>query len=288
MAGTQIVGLYEIAFEIANLPTGELVWPIQRALFPGYAKLSRNTPDLIRSYIGGLAVILLIALPATVGITAIAPLLVKVFLGPNWTASIPLLQVLSIAGMLRIMQANSGSVLLALGKAREISMMGAIGFAALVPSVVGAALVAGPVGVAWAIVAIQFLGMVMIFTVTLRLLRVSVMDVLAAIWRTLVAAAVMGLVVTLLRRQLDLIAMDWARHAEILLLCSAGAIIYASLVLILWFFSNCPEGAERSAVNLIARFLTRARLAVASSARGQFGATASVVNGERRPPPPTS
>ena len=47
LARTQIAGFCEIAYEIADLPTGELVWPIPRALFSSYAKMPRVTPILL-------------------------------------------------------------------------------------------------------------------------------------------------------------------------------------------------------------------------------------------------
>lgn len=46
LARTQIAGFCEIAYEIADLPTGELVWPIPRALFSS-SKMPRVTPILL-------------------------------------------------------------------------------------------------------------------------------------------------------------------------------------------------------------------------------------------------
>ena len=40
MAGARALGMYAVAYEISNLPTTELVWPITRAVFPGYSRLA--------------------------------------------------------------------------------------------------------------------------------------------------------------------------------------------------------------------------------------------------------
>lgn len=251
LAGTQVVGFYEIAYEIANLPTGELVWPIQRALFPGYAKISEDRTSLVRSYVAGLSIMLLVALPAALGIVAVGPLLVEVFLGPNWRPAIPLLQVLSLAGAVRILQANAGSMLLALGKAREISLMSAIALAVLIPAVIVGALQGGALGVAWGLVAVLIFGTTMLLTVTMRVLSIALTTVLADIWRTLAAVAVMTLSVTLLREWMGTIDAAATHIGELLLLGACGAVTYAAVHLCLWSLSSCPDGPERTAIDFI-------------------------------------
>ena len=45
--GARALGLFTMSFEISNLPTTELSAPINRAVFPGYAKLAED-PDGFR------------------------------------------------------------------------------------------------------------------------------------------------------------------------------------------------------------------------------------------------
>src|SRR5690606_37739254 len=84
MSGPAGLGLFTVAYEISTLPTSELVAPINRVVFPGYSKLSKNIVLLGESYLNVLAVIAFFALPAGFGISAIAAPLVNVVLGSKW------------------------------------------------------------------------------------------------------------------------------------------------------------------------------------------------------------
>lgn len=57
-----------------------------------------------------------LAVPVTVGIALTAPHLVAIFLGPRWMTIVPLIQILTIAGLLNLATANSGALYIALGR----------------------------------------------------------------------------------------------------------------------------------------------------------------------------
>lgn len=46
VSGARSLGLYAVSYELANLPTTELVYPISRAVFPGYARLAGDLKQL--------------------------------------------------------------------------------------------------------------------------------------------------------------------------------------------------------------------------------------------------
>ncbi|MCZ7566047.1 MAG: oligosaccharide flippase family protein [Burkholderiales bacterium] len=81
IAGVANVGVYSVGAELARLPTTELVAPIDRAVYPGYAKLSHDKDALRRHYLAALGLIAALGLPAALGIAAVAPFAVPVLLG---------------------------------------------------------------------------------------------------------------------------------------------------------------------------------------------------------------
>jgi lipopolysaccharide exporter len=115
-AGASALGTYTVSLELANLPTSELVWPVMRAVFPGYAMMSSNVQRLAQGFLKVFALVLMFALPAAAGIALLAEPLVAVLLGPRWSDATPIIQVLAIAGGIRAAQANTGSVYLALDR----------------------------------------------------------------------------------------------------------------------------------------------------------------------------
>lgn len=84
MSGPAALGVFNMSYEISNMPTTELVAPINRAVFPGYAKLKHDLQSMRAGYLKVVGIIALIALPAAAGIGVVAPLLVPVWLGDKW------------------------------------------------------------------------------------------------------------------------------------------------------------------------------------------------------------
>lgn len=262
ISGTHAVGLYEIGYEIANLPTGELVFPIQRALLPGYAKLTDKPDELARSYLQGLSIILLIAVPAAVGIAVVARFIVDIFLGPSWGDVVPLLQILSIPATLRLGVANAGSVMLALGRARLITLLDGMGMFILIPCIVIGALADGATGAAWGLALSYVVRLAVTIIVILRCLQLSPAALLAAIWRTLTAAAIMAAAVTFLVGRWGATEWGGSEILELLALSLVGAIIYIATILCLWRLAGRPDGPERDALAFMLPTFRRWRVAL--------------------------
>src|SRR5262249_17482365 len=91
IAGAQALGVYNLSFEISNMPTSELAAPINRAVLPGYSKMHRETGSISASYLEVIALIALFSVPAGAGIAAVADPFVNVVLGAKWLDTIPLI-----------------------------------------------------------------------------------------------------------------------------------------------------------------------------------------------------
>jgi PST family polysaccharide transporter len=254
---THALGLYEISNEISDLPTGEIVWPIQRALYPGYAKFADDRQRLAENYIGGMAIIVMIAIPAALGIVATAPLIIEVFLGAKWREALPFLQLLSIAGVLRVGYANVGPVLLALGKIRLLAWLSAATLTILGGLIIPGTILAGALGAAYATAGASFLTLSIHLAVTLRLTQLTVGSLLRAVWRPLAAGLVMATAVVTLRSYWSALGFIPYAAVELAAAVAAGAVVYAGVVLGLWRLCGAPRGAEHDMLRLITRVLRR-------------------------------
>jgi len=261
IAGVQAVGLYEISKEIADLATGELIQPIQRALFPGYAKLLGDDKQLAQSYVRGLSAMMLLALPVAGGIAVVAELIIRVFLGSGWNGAIPLLQILSLSGAMRVWQGNAGAILLARGSGRVITGLTIISTLVLAPCVIIGALAGGPIGAAWGFVITQAITMTLLVTVTLRLLSVAPSALLAAVWRTLISAGVMAVSVIGVREWLDHAGAIPVATVELVALSCFGAVVYAAVHLSLWRLIGAGDGPERDVLSIFIPIFARWRIA---------------------------
>lgn len=110
VSGSHALGLYSVSYELANLPTTELVHPIQRAMFPGYSQLADDPPRLRQTFLDVLGLIAILTVPIGLLIGALAEPFVLTLLGSQWVAAVPLVQLLSVFGVVRALHGPTGSI----------------------------------------------------------------------------------------------------------------------------------------------------------------------------------
>jgi O-antigen/teichoic acid export membrane protein len=105
-----------LADEIANIATTEIIAPINRAAYPGYAKLADNILDLKAIYLKTMSFIAIIGLPCSTGVAVVAPLLVPLLLGEQWHDTIPIIQVIALASAADLLNTNASYIYITLKK----------------------------------------------------------------------------------------------------------------------------------------------------------------------------
>ena len=266
IAGTSSLGLYNISFEIANMPTAEIAAPINRAMLPGYSKIAREQGDLARTYVDAVSVMGFFSLPVGAGIAALAGPLVSLVLGTKWLAAIPLIQVLGIYGALASVGTNTGSALLALGRQRSLTALAALRLCLLVPAVIWATNRHGVLGTAWAVLIVTLVVTPLNFGALLPRLGVRVSSFLGALWRPLVTSVVMFMIVGALLEQLSAAGVA-SPLAQLLLGTAAGTAVSLALLGLLWWASGRPKGAETIILGqVINRWAARRKAAALAAA----------------------
>ena len=259
LAGARALGLYSVSYEIANLPTTELVWPISRAVFPGYARMANDLPRLRETFVQVISLVALLTVPAGITIALVTESLVEVLLGAKWSDAVQLIQVLAIFGVVRSLHGPTGSIYLALGKPGIIT-----GFLCLQVGVaIGLMLFLvpwyGTIGAAYSLLAGASLAMAVNYILVLRELQLPVTNLVRALWRPLVGAAAMMV-------SIEAIGPLWPSEKDattnvmrLVILCSIAAGSYLVVVLLCWWMARRPEGPESQIVRFGMRHLgTRA------------------------------
>ncbi len=116
MLGVTVLGLYQMAYLISNLPATEITHVISQVTFPAYSKLQDDLPKLREAYLKILQLTTFISIPLAGGIFIFAPEFTKIFLGDKWMPIVPAIEVLVLAGLLRSISATTGPVFQAVGK----------------------------------------------------------------------------------------------------------------------------------------------------------------------------
>ena len=245
LAGSAALGLYNLGSEVASLPTTELAAPINRAAFPGYAKVARDLVVLRKSFLDVIGVVALLSVPAGIGIAAVAPLACEVLLGPKWLDSVPIIEIVAICGAILAIQSNGFSVYLAIGRADLTTRITAGYVLMLLPLSVVLTTKLGAKGAAIAYLITTVLFAPINYGVLLSKLQLSAVRFLAVVCRPVIASAVMfgGA-----RLASDLLSQRLLPVFALLVAVVVGVCVYVASVLAMWLLAGKPQGAESAVI----------------------------------------
>jgi O-antigen/teichoic acid export membrane protein len=150
--GTAPLGLYSMAYRIAEIPYWAIVNPIASAIFPGFARMRHRSEDVTRTFATTLRMVALVACPLGVLLSATAEPFTRLLLGETWMPMAGALAVLGIWAALKTIEETSAWFLNSIGKAGLLGRIAALTLVALVPAVVMAGTLGGIVAVSWVVV----------------------------------------------------------------------------------------------------------------------------------------
>ena len=243
VVGSHALGVYTIAYELSNLPTTELVAPINRAVLPGYSRMAYDLATLRQGFLNVLSMIALCAVPAGVGIALEADSLVVVVLGEKWREAIPLMQILAISGVITALQTNTGSIFMALGKPHYLTMIALFNvFILFLPLLIILLKQHGLIGIAEAYLYSNLIILPINFYCVSRLVKLKLLPILAVLWRPITACSLM--VLSVLYGSLFLQSYQSNEAIRLVIEVSLGVFAYTISILLLWWACRCPDGAE--------------------------------------------
>lgn len=114
--GATMLGYYSLAYGLLMIVTELLIVVPNAVVFPAFARI-RQDPALLRSsFYEATQIISLTTIPFFVCLVIIAPEVVRLLYGPQWTPSTPVVQVLMLVGIVHSAFFFFGSLLKAVGK----------------------------------------------------------------------------------------------------------------------------------------------------------------------------
>jgi len=116
LLGATMLGFYQMAYRLSNLPATEITHVTSQVTFPAYSKLQDRLPQLREAYLRTLQVIAFLSFPLAGGIAFLAPDFTRIFLGEKWMPMVPAMQILAIWGLSRSIAATTGPLFSGMGK----------------------------------------------------------------------------------------------------------------------------------------------------------------------------
>jgi O-antigen/teichoic acid export membrane protein len=248
------VGVYSVGAEIAALPTSELVEPLCRASFAGFAAANREGVMVTETFLRLLSFAVLVTLPAGLGLSLVAAPLVRLAFGPGWDAAVPVLRILGLAGVMSVFGQISLHLMSAhslLGRLTAVALTCAalrvILLVALIPRF-------GVAGAAWAAAIATCVEQGVTTVMALRRLRVGASVFLIHIVRPVLAAVAMACAVFVAGLFVPGENVVWLLTIQV----TTGVTVYTLVLLMAWLVAGRPDGPETDTLRAIHRAVVRA------------------------------
>jgi O-antigen/teichoic acid export membrane protein len=114
--GSASLGIYQVAYKFSTLPISEITNVVTLVLFPVFTKFSDDKPRLRNAFFKTTLVTTIGSILLGATIFLLAKPLIFLFMGSQWLAAVPAIQILSIYGVLRTMFGNFSPLYLSVGK----------------------------------------------------------------------------------------------------------------------------------------------------------------------------
>lgn len=246
LLGGSSLGLLSVTSELSNMTSNEVIAPVNRAAYPGYAKVAGDMRLLKKTYLSVLSYIALLSTVVGVSISVLSPILVEVLLGNKWLDGIPLIEYISLTSIFMALNTNSSSIYLALGRPKLSTYLMMTRLVIVLPLIIFLVPKFGVIGVAYALMLGAFFLFPLGQFIAAKILGLGVLSVAACIYRPLLSGA---LIVYLFKfTGFSYYLFRITNYSPLNLLIS-GVALLASIILVItvfWVASGRPSGAEKN------------------------------------------
>lgn len=114
--GSTALGYYAVAYRLLLVMVNLLTTTTTQVTLPAFSKLQKEVKKLRQVFYTTTKLTSYITFPAFIGVMILAPELVVVLFGEQWEPSIPVMQVLSIVGIIHSLSYSNETIMMAMGK----------------------------------------------------------------------------------------------------------------------------------------------------------------------------
>lgn len=242
--GSDSMGEYFLSFDVSQIIVLGVVLPLNRALLPGYAKMSHARDRLARAYVNVLGFVAMIAILVGFGLSAVASDFILVALGSKWLQISGLLQIAAISNTCLAIAASNRPIFVAINKMHVLAILAWCHFAGLAMALVllGKDGTLMQIATVRAVVSVTFL--VVSIYVTGRNVRVGFRQLAKTFVRPLIAGVVMVLSIPYFHFQgIEFAVIRLAIDA------TSGALVFVITIIGLWWLTGKKDGIEKELIS---------------------------------------
>jgi O-antigen/teichoic acid export membrane protein len=237
--GLTPLGLYQLAGKIPEATVAMIYRVASDVLLPAFSRVSAAGENPKNVYLAAARYVSTVTLPIAFGIAVLAKPFILFFFGPNWVAAAPILSALAVLSGIRALNANPGDVLKATGRVGLLARFSVFRVTAIVIAVVVAARYSA-FAVALALVVVDGLATLIMFTLASRVIGLSLADVTRAFVPSVTAAAAMSAALVAWVRWMPVLS---PAIVGVMVPVFVGAVVYLA---VLWTTDPLIFGEARS------------------------------------------
>jgi O-antigen/teichoic acid export membrane protein len=175
------LGLYTLAYHMAVFPLTQISTIITRVTFPTFSTIQDDNARLRVGYLKAIKYTSLITFPMLAGLAVVAPEFIPIVIGEKWMPMVLPLQILCIAGVLKSVGTQVGTILLSKGRS-DIQFKWNIFATIVLPIAILVGVQHGITGVATAITVVGSFLFLIIQKITNNLIDLSFHDFFKALY----------------------------------------------------------------------------------------------------------
>ena len=241
LASVADLGAWSFATSMVILPMSMIVIPISEVLFSAFSRM-RDEPERISAlWLNGMAYLAALLLPLMFGLIVVSPDLIPTLFGSRWEVSVSIVQILSLAVIIRGLQ-SWGSIYLDASGRPEVTWWTQLASLCLTPVAVLTGVHWGIDGIAVCYVACQMIAVeIPIFVIVVSQMQVSPRTVASRLAGVAMATIVMTVACIIARSALEAAGIGMAARAALTI--GVGVAVYLPA---LWWLAprvSRPVGA---------------------------------------------
>lgn len=226
LLGSGSLGLYSLAYKLADLPHAAIADPIAKVTFPGFAQMRARGEDVRTPFLSALRLVALVAAPMGVLLSGAAEPFTEAVFGDRWLGMIGALTALGLWGAVRPVHATIGWLLNSVGLPGVLARVSGVTLTMLIPGLFVAASLGGIEAVGWTMLAEMTLAAVALGVLAARHVDLALRDQLQALRPVLVACPVVWVATRLMAN----LAASLPAGATLVLSLGGGVAVYAALL----------------------------------------------------------
>lgn len=244
------VGILRVAEEISSLVM-EFVWPIERALVAGYAKLIGHKEELRRTVLTSIGCIAAIGVPLSVSLAALADPAIRLVLGEKGIPAIPFVQAFAIHGALRSSMSGIFPLFLTIGQPRINTYATFLAVVVRLSSLLVLFPLIGVIAAPYCMALGTLCSWIFVWVHLNRAMDLRWHTMPRIMARTLAGSAMLLLV----GRAVLAMLPGWGPLATLVVAVPSCTLAYVGTCLLLWRLTGTPEGPE----SMLLRWVRRRR-----------------------------